>query len=142
MMRRLVAAGLLLWPLQAAAVELRQIKVVTGSTGLIHVPVEVANASGEAMSCTLQLAHWYSINLGTTAPGDNALIDLWFDTSSATYLVLNDSQENMPVEAAWCGLAGRAYETRSEIALRRHAGNNPVASKISCTAPGGRLSCK
>lgn len=142
MMRRLVIAGLLLFPLEATAVELRQIKVVTGTGGLIHVPVEVTNASSEAMSCTLQLAHWYSIDLGTTAPGHNALIDLWFDRSSATYLILNDKQENMPVEAAWCGLAGRAYETRSEISLRRHAGNNPVARKITCVAPGGRLSCK
>ena len=142
MIWRFIVAGLLLWPLEAAAVELRPITVVTGTAGLMHVPVEVTNTGDVAMACTLQLAHWYSMSLGTTPPGETFVMDLWFDPLRATYLALNGKQENMPVEAAWCGLAGRAYETRAEIALQRHAGKNPAAAKVACAADGGRLVCK
>ena len=70
------------------------------------------------------------------------VIDLWFDPASGTWLILNDKQENMPVEAAWCGIAGRAYETRMPIALDRSTCATPTPRVMACAASGGSLACR
>ena len=139
---RLGVAAFLLWPIQAQAVELRQIDVVTGTDGLSHVPVDVRNTGVVPLSCTIELAHWYSITLGDALPGGRTVIDLWFDPAKGAYLILNGKQENMPVEAAWCGIAGRAYQTRTPIVLDRNTGANPQPREMTCTASGDRLLCK
>ncbi len=138
---RLVLASLLLWPLHAQAVELRHIDVVTGTEGLSHVPVHVRNTGNVPLSCTIELAHWYSMRLPEALPGGRAVIDLWFDQASGAYLILNDKQENMPVESAWCGIAGRAYETRLPIVLNRSKGAVPAQRVMACNASSGRLAC-
>ena len=139
---RLVIAGVLLWPLQAGAVELHHVDVVTGTQGLSHVPVDVRNTGIVPLSCTIELAHWYSMRLDDALPGGRAIIDLWFDPASGTYLILNGKQEQMPVEAAWCGLTGRAYETRMPITLDRGKGAAPVPRVMVCAASGEGLACK
>lgn len=139
---RLGVAAFLLWPIQAQAVELRHIDVVTGIDGLNHVPVDVRNTGVVPLSCTIELAHWYSITLAEALPGGRTVIDLWFDPAKGTYLILNDKQENMPVEAAWCGIAGRAYQTRTLMVLDRNTGASPQPREMTCAASGDRLLCK
>ena len=75
--------------------------------------------------------------------GATAHIDLWFDPQTGAYTVLNDKRENMPVEALWCGLAGRAYDTRSAIALDRTARRVPGAIALTCAETSAdRLDCR
>lgn len=141
MVWRFLILAILLVTIPASAVELRPVKVTRGTNGLSHVPIDVVNTGTETLTCTIQLAHWYSAAIVTTAPGASTRIDLWFAPASGTYLILNDKQDNMPVEALWCGIAGRAYETRAAIALARRAGAQPVARSIRCVASGNRLLC-
>ncbi len=139
---RFLLVGLLLWPQPVAAVELRPVKVATGTKGLISAPAVIVNTGGEPLACTAQLAHWYARVVGMAAPGAAARIDLWFDPVTGTYLILNDKQENMPVESLWCGVVGRAYETRAMINLDRRIGANAATREISCAASADRLVCK
>ena len=105
----------------AFAVELRQ------------VPVTITNSGTAPIACTAQLAHWYSTELGTAAPGARLRIALWLEGASGTYVMLNGAHENMPVEALWCGIKGRAYETRATIQLNR--------SDLACAPSSERLVC-
>lgn len=138
---RLLLAGILLWPLPAGAVELHYNHVDKGTAGLSHVPLTVRNTGVAPLSCTVQLAHWYSISMADAAPGGTTLIDLWFDPAKGAYLLLNAGEDNMPVEALWCGIAGRAYETRTAILLDRAKGGTPKPEDISCAASEDRLTC-
>ncbi len=132
MVRRWAIACVLISASTASAVELHHIKVKTGIEGLVRAPVTVTNKAAEAIACTAQLAHWYSMGLGTIAPGKNLRIALWLEEATRTPVLLNDKQENMPVEAVWCGIAGRAYETRAAIM--------PGVVQIAC-AGDERLVC-
>jgi hypothetical protein len=138
MLRYLVSALLLCTP-AALAVELHQIEVRTGSEGLSPVSLALTNAGGEAIACSADIAHWYSVELATAAPGAEIRIELWFDPETGTYSVLNDKRENLPVERLWCGFAGRAYVTRSQIVLERTA--LPDERPVRCAGTAGRLSC-
>lgn len=136
-----IIAGIILWPLQAAAVELHYNHVDKGTAGLAHVPVAVRNVGAAPMTCTIQLAHWYSLKLEDALPGGRTVIDLWFNPKSGTYLILNDKTDNMPVEALWCGIAGRAFETRAAIALDRSKGAAPRPQVMRCAAADDRMVC-
>jgi hypothetical protein len=120
---------------------LRHIEVRKGTDGLFPAPLTIANETAQPISCIAALAHWYSATLAEIAPGAKADIALWFDPRSGTITVLNDKQENMPIEALYCGLAGRAYATRAPIAFERQAGAAPGARSIACTTRGERLEC-
>ena len=48
----------------------------------------------------------------------------------------------MPVEALWCGIAGRAFETRTAIALARSKGAAPKPETMHCAAVNDRLDCQ
>ncbi|MBW3098277.1 hypothetical protein [Pseudohoeflea coraliihabitans] len=125
----------------AAAVELREIEVRRGTDGLVEAPLTVSNASPEVLSCTAELAHWYSKDMGTIAPGARSTFALWFDPESGTFSLLNAGEDNMPVEKLWCGFAGRAYETRAAFSLARAAARE---RSVDC-APSGdhaRLECE
>lgn len=137
-----IVAGIMLWPLQAAAVELHYNHVDKGTAGLTHVPVAVRNAGAAPITCTIQLAHWYSLNLADALPGGGTVIDLWFNPKSGAYLILNDKTDNMPVEALWCGIAGRAFETRTAIELDRSKGAAPKPEVMRCVAAQDRLVCR
>lgn len=139
---KLLCAALLLWPVGAQAVELHHVHVVKGTAGLSHVPVTVRNTGAAPLSCTVQLAHWYSMGLSEALPGGRTLIDLWFDPASGAYLILNGIEDNMPVEAVWCGITGRAYETRTAVALDRSKGAAPKPRTINCAAAVDALVCK
>ena len=138
---KLLLPALLAFMPQAQATELRSITVRTGTEGLEPAPLTISNEATLAVSCTAEIAHWYSVEIATAAPGASARIDLWFDPETGIYAALNDARENLPVERLWCGFAGRAYETRSQIALDRRIGQEPKARSMSCAAQAGRVVC-
>jgi len=139
---KLAIASFFILAASASAVELRSIEVRNGTDGLASVPLSVANAGSAPIVCIGELAHWYSAELARAEAGDTARIALWFDPKSGTYTVLNDKQENMPVESLWCGLAGRSYETRATIALERKLDDAPTALAVTCAMGADRLSCE
>ncbi|SFT53511.1 hypothetical protein [Mesorhizobium sp. YR577] len=124
----------------AQATELRHITVRTGTDGLTPVSLTVANAGKETLACNADIAHWYSIELAAVAPGKTASLELWFDPKTGTYAALNDKRENLPVERLWCGIEGRAYATRSQIALDHGAA--PATRQLACSDETGRLVCE
>ncbi len=125
----------------ALAVELRYEPVRNGTAGLVHAPFIVRDATSEPLSCETRLAHWYSSEPVIIAPGAMATVDLWFDPETGTYAALNVKSDNMPVESLWCGVAGRAYETRAEITLDRTATpQNPRA--VVCSMSSAGLACR
>jgi hypothetical protein len=100
--------------------------------------VEVKNRSGHPIACAAQLAHWFSADLGIAAPGDALRIDFEADPVSGTVFIRNAGGERMPIEAAWCGLEGRAWETRYQFDLVRAGGRG-----LTCEAVAeGRLACR
>ena len=138
---RLLLSTVVFLAAPAVAVELHHIEVRKGTEGLAPTPLTIANEASEPIACIAALAHWYSATLAEIAPGAKAEIALWYDPKSGTVTALNDKQENMPIEALYCGLAGRTYATRAPIAFERAAGNAPGARSISCTTSGERLAC-
>lgn len=125
----------------AAAVELHQIDVRTGTDGLLATPLTVTNNGTQPITCNAALAHWYSTTVAEVAPGSQAAIPLWTDPQSGTVSVLNDKNENMPVEALYCGIAGRTYETRAMLELERRAGAPAAAASVACSDADGVLAC-
>jgi hypothetical protein len=138
MLRYLVSA-LVLSASTVHAVELHHVEVRTGTDGLSPVSLALNNSAGEAIACSADIAHWYSVELATAAPGADIRIELWFDPETGTYSVLNDKRENLPVERLWCGFEGRAYATRAQIVLERAA--LPAERPVSCAGTADRLNC-
>lgn len=138
-MFRLLLATSIILASPAAATELRPISVRTGTDGLSATPLTVANAGREPISCHADIAHWYSLDLTTIAPGRSAEIVLWLDPATGTFAALNDKNENLPVERLWCGLAGRAYATRAQVALDDRQAS---VRQVSCHDAGERLACR
>ncbi|MBL8584487.1 MAG: hypothetical protein JNL61_19970 [Rhizobiaceae bacterium] len=124
----------------AATVELHHIEVRRGTEGLTSMPLVVANTGMAPISCSAALAHWYSTVLAEIAPGTEATVPLWLDPKSGTITILNDKEENMPVEALYCGIAGRAYETRT-VLVPDTPGSWTGTRKVACAADADRLRC-
>ncbi|MCR9139540.1 MAG: hypothetical protein NXI27_26320 [Alphaproteobacteria bacterium] len=142
MLRRLLLLVFFSISAQANAVELREIEVRKGTAGLSPVPLDLTNASEASLLCIGELAHWYSTEVARIETGTTARVDLWFDPKSGTYTLLNDSEENMPLEALWCGRAGRAYETRGRILLDRSPDRVPDALDLACTLNEDQVRCE
>lgn len=143
MFTRVVFAALLGFTASAEAVELHHITVRKGTDGLSPLTLTVTNAGANAIACHADIAHWYSLELAKAAPGAALDIELWFDPKTGTYAALNDKRENLPVERLWCGVDGRAYETRALVSLDRHAEAQPAAKRmLSCAESGKRLACR
>jgi hypothetical protein len=125
----------------ADAVELHHVIVRKGTDGLNMVPMTISNAGTEGVSCNADFAHWYSAGIATVEPGKSVRIELWFDPNTATFTLLNDKRENLPVERLWCGLSGRAYATRGQITLDR-ADAAKGERAVSCAMGQDRLVCR
>jgi len=108
---------------------------------LVPLAFSVRNLATEAITCAATLAHWFSIELGTAEAGERVVAELWHDPDSGAVLILNEQGEAMPIEALWCGLAGRSWQTRSPIPLTRNPGAAPVGIELDCRMAGGRLAC-
>ncbi|MEW5421693.1 hypothetical protein HNS03_07220 [Amorphus sp. 3PC139-8] len=126
-------------PTALQAVELHEIEVRRGTDGLVHAPIELANDGTRALSCTAQLAHWYSEAVAEVPAGASRSIDLWFDPATASFVRLNALEDNMPVEALWCGAAGKAYETRAALPLPR---DDAGPRRIVCAATEQSTTCE
>lgn len=129
----------LLFPDAGRAVELHEIDVDRGTDHLESVPIDLQNSGSVTLSCTAELAHWYSQPVATVAAGSGATVDLWFAPDTGTFALLNEQEDNMPVEALWCGIAGRAYETRAALRLDR---GSAAPQRIDCAASGDRVICE
>lgn len=138
----LLTAGLMVTSMATRAVDLRPIDVRTGTDGLVRAVLSVSNVGTDPLSCTAQLAHWYSSELAIVGPGETARIDLWIDPDTGTVALLNDRQENMPVEALWCGIEGRAYETRAALTLDGGRTAEAAARAVRCDGASGRVVCE
>ena len=124
----------------AAAEETRPIR--SGTAGQIAVPFSATNAGPERMACSAAVAHWYSVDLGEAAAGETVAATLWFDPASGEITILNASEDRMPVQALWCGVAGRSWETRSAVPLARKAGSAPGPIRLVCSSEGEQLACR
>ena len=103
-----------------------------------QISVEVKNRSDHPIACAAQLAHWFSADLGVAVPGGAVRIDFVSDPGTGTVFIRNVGGERMPVEAAWCGVEGRAWETRYQLDLARAGGRG-----VTCEAVAeGRLACR
>lgn len=111
-----------------------------GSAGLAPLTVAATNEAGAEIACAAAVAHWFSVDLGAAPAGGTVRMALWRDAAKGTVFVLNAVGDRLPVERLWCGLAGRAWATRSEIALPKHAG---AAADVTVACTGGeRLDCR
>ncbi|WP_442578429.1 hypothetical protein ACSBOB_23245 [Mesorhizobium sp. ASY16-5R] len=137
----MAVAGLLVQTIGAHAVELRHITVRTGVDGLHPAPIAVTNSTAAPIVCVAQLAHWYSAVVAQAGPGASTRIALWQDPSTGAFVALNDKQENMPVEALWCGFEGRSYETRAALPLDRGQPAAATPRSVACLEEAGRLAC-
>ena len=106
-----------------------------GSTGLIETPFVARNAAESEISCSVALAHWYSAELGRAAPGARVSVSFWRDPKSGALYLLNETGDRMAVQMAWCGFAGRSWETRSVVTLERPA-------ELTCVSGTKGLDCR
>jgi hypothetical protein len=113
-----------------------------GTDGAIEIPFIAMNRSPERIACSASLAHWYSLLLGEAAPGESIKATFWLEPQTGEIALLNESQDRMAVEALWCGIAGRAWATRSAIRLPRDLGATPAPIRVACAADGARLRCR
>lgn len=100
--------------------------------------VEVKNRTDSPIACAAQLAHWFSVELGVVASGDALRIDFMSDPATGTVFIRNVGGERMPVEAAWCGVEGRAWETRYQLDLAGAGEGGVVCEGVA----EGRLTCR
>lgn len=99
------------------------------------VPVTVVNAGAEPVNCQAEIAHWFSAELASIAPGRDASLDIWRDPATGSHATRNEHGEFLPVERAWCGIEGRAYVTRWQITLAPD-------TRLTCAPAGDRLVCQ
>jgi hypothetical protein len=112
-----------------------------GTAGLAPLAITAVNRSDTPIACAATVAHWFSVDLATVAAGATATIALWRDPADGAVFALNEHADRLPVERLWCGFAGRAWATRSEIALPKHAGDAADVA-LACARDGERLDCR
>ncbi|NPD16363.1 hypothetical protein HOY34_14280 [Xinfangfangia sp. D13-10-4-6] len=108
--------------------------------------IRVANSSDSTLECGASLAHWFSKDLGRIAPQQaphhELTIRFGYDLASGTVYERNETGDEMPVLQLWCGLAGQAWATRSDIPLPRVAGKAPAAQGYDCSVQGAAVTCR
>jgi hypothetical protein len=115
--------------------------VAKGRDGLSPLVVSVRNTGEAPLACGAAVAHWFSVELGAAAAGETVTIPLWRDPANGAVFTLNPAEDRLPVERLWCGLSGRTWATRAEIALPRHAGPADDIA-LDCAPAGERLACR
>lgn len=129
----IVAAGLLMG--LASAVGAAE---TLDRTALTAMPVEIVNSSPDTILCEAEIAHWFALELARIPAGERATLDLRFHDASGAWAAMNALGEALPVERAWCGIAGRSYETRQMLTLQRAA---PAPQSLDCRSEAGSLVC-
>lgn len=112
-----------------------------GASGLSEISVTMTNASETPIACGATLAHWYSQPIGTVQPGADLHATLWQNQSTGAVYLLNQLEDRMPVERLWCGVAGKSWQTRSEITFERRAGVRVEAIMMTCISKPHELLC-
>lgn len=105
---------------------------------------EVENASSARIACRATIAHWFAADLGDAAPGGTVTFTAGIG-ADGTVVLTNARGERMPVETAFCGRLGHAWETRSQLDLRALSRGVPPgdAARAVCTdGADGRLACR
>lgn len=135
----LVAASI---PIAAAAEEAPVIE--RGTHGLVALPFHVANQADRPVVCATAIAHWYSAEIGSVAPGGELAARLWSKPATGEVFLLNAQQDRMPIQSLWCGFAGADVSTRSDIGLARRAGVAEPAIDLVCKVGSGArpLDCR
>ena len=114
-------------------------EVVKGNLSRLSISIE--NVGDVPIECRAEIAHWFAAPLGIVAPKHDSELDLWVDASTGTIATRNEKQEFLPVERVWCGVEGRAYETRWLLPLERRLEAVPAPRRLSCRADAHRVEC-
>ncbi len=130
------------WIILASSLAVEHAPVVErGVAGLQTVVFTVRNAGEVPMSCSVSIAHWYSLSLGTAPPNGVVTTSLWFDPLRGAVFKMTKDDVRLPVEILWCGLEGHSWETRFEADMPRQIGIIPQPISLICAAETGRLRC-
>ncbi|MEM5475501.1 hypothetical protein [Pacificibacter sp. AS14] len=103
-----------------------------GTEGLSPIVFDIENTGEISLSCGMNLAHWYSLELGQIAHGVTLRATFWSDPDTGAVVFLNPLGDQMPVERIWCGVAGRSWDTRFEMPFKRRAGEVEVDIVLAC----------
>lgn len=115
--------------------------LVAALIGLMAIPAHAAPQSFEitirnkgdtVLACDATIAHWFSDKVGEVAPGESIRFTLLADVETGAVFLRNAVGDDMPVQRLWCGLKGKSWATRAEIALERRAGEVPKAIMLDC----------
>ncbi|WP_181703343.1 hypothetical protein [Chthonobacter albigriseus] len=125
----------------AAAEETHPMK--RGTDGLTAVPFRADNRSSAAITCAATIAHWYSAEVGSAAPGASVTATLWSDPKTGEVFALNEHLDRMPLLRVWCGYSGADVSTASDLPLLRRAGAAEKPISVACHGAAGtnRLDC-
>jgi hypothetical protein len=106
--------------------------------GSVPVRLEIANATGAGLECQALAAHWYSFPVYPVAPGAAVAFAFTFARG-----VVSVPGSRLPVEALYCGYAGRAWATRGDIPVRDVAARAAAGggARVTCRASGESVAC-
>ena len=114
-----------------------------GSTeGLGRTVFEARNGTSRPITCTAQIAHWYSVPLGRAEPGGTVRAELLSDAPTGAVFLENEAGDRLPLETLWCGFEGREWKTRSLMPLAKRRGEVLAELLVSCGDEEGRLRCR
>lgn len=101
-------------------------------TGLAALAFRARNQGPSTMNCTVETAHWYTVDLGTARPGSQIARTFWVVPSTGEVDILGPRHDRMPVASLWCGISGRSWITRDMFPLARRAGTRPTPLRLDC----------
>lgn len=137
--RGMLAAGLLAVAAAPAAAD-----DVPRAETYLPVQITVDNQTGGRLECQAVAGHWYSFDLGTGAAAATMTFDMAVDPMTGTVVMWNSAMDPVPLESIYCGIAGKAWDTRFTFPLRRIAetADADETSAFVCEAAEGRVACR
>jgi len=111
-----------------------------GTGSGVKLNVTIGNATGAVLQCQALAAHWYSLPLREVPPGGSVVMQFTFVPARGE--VTAEPESTLPIEVLYCGRAGAAWATRSEIDLRGAAAQASDGTvRIICADQGEALAC-
>jgi len=112
----------------------------------VYLPVRITaeNRTGGPLECQAVAGHWYSFDLGTGAAAQTMAFDMAVDPKTGTVVMWNSAHDPVPIETVFCGIGGKAWDTRFAFPLRHIAETAEAgrASAFVCEAAAGRVECR
>jgi hypothetical protein len=113
------------------------------STAEEAVRIEIANAAGEPLRCTILFGHWVEQGAGTAGPGGVLDVAMWRQPSDGALYVPRYDGRKMMVENLVCGPLEQWWERRSDIPLllpragaaRTYRASCEITDRARCSAP-------